>query len=152
MLVGHLPLEAYPPAGVKTGVDEFRGEAVWQVVDAPPRGCAPSIGLSRCRGCLGLLLVLPLRHQLRFGAVEDVSHLLPMVPRHQEVRVDDLAVWDLRAGGVDDRQPHVAAHDRKPPLARWQENAKTLIKAAVVLLHPDEVVLHRPDELVAEVL
>ena len=84
-LVGHLPLKAYPPAGVKARIDKFRGEVVWQLNDATPRGRAPSLDRGRCRsflcGHLALLLALPLSHQLWFGVVKDVSHLLPVGTR-----------------------------------------------------------------------
>jgi hypothetical protein len=116
-VVGHLPLKAYPAAGVQAGVDKLRGQVGWQHVDAPSRGCAPLPGIYRC-SCLrdrpGLLFALLLGRQLRFGVVEYVGHLLPVGSRCQEVRVDERAVRDEGVGGVDDGQPHVATHDRKP--------------------------------------
>lgn len=142
-LVGNLPLKAYPPTGVKAGFDKSRGKVVWKLNDATPRGCAPSLGRGRCFsflcGHLGLLLALPLSHQFWFGGVKDVSHLLPVGTRQQEVRVDDLVVQDMRTGGVDDRQPNVAAHDHEPLLSMPQQSAKTFTEAGIVLNHLDEL-------------
>jgi hypothetical protein len=61
----------------------------------------------------------------------------------RKVLMDDLAVRDLRPGGVDDRQQHVVAHDREPLLVPPQENAKAITGAGVVI--------HRPHKLVADV-
>ncbi len=58
--------------------------------------------------------------------------------------MDDIAVRDLRAGGADHRQPHVAAHNREPLLAPPQECAKTLTETGVVR--------HRPEELAADII
>jgi hypothetical protein len=41
--------------------------------------------------------------QLGFDAADTLGYLLPLRPRLQEVPMDDVAVWDLRAGDVDDR-------------------------------------------------
>jgi hypothetical protein len=43
------PLKTYAPAGVEAGVDEFRGEVVWQLVDAPPLGGLLLVLRSSCR-------------------------------------------------------------------------------------------------------
>ena len=143
VFVGDLLLKPDPPTGVKAGIDESRAEVSRQTVNAPPRCRAPSLGLGRCRGCLGFLLALPLGHQFGFGVPDDVGHLLPVRSSYEEVRADVLAMRDVRAGLADRRQPYVAAHDREPFLAPPQEGAKTVAHVRVVI--------HRPEELAADV-
>lgn len=99
-LVGDLPFKPDPPTGVKAGIDESRAEVSRQTVNVNARRVAraPSLGLGRCRGCLGFLLALPLGHQFGFGVPDDVGHLLPMRSSYEEVRAGVLPMRDARAG------------------------------------------------------
>lgn len=49
-----LPLEAYPPTGLKAYADEFGGETIRQLGDVPWRGCVPWPYNCRCLRSLGV--------------------------------------------------------------------------------------------------